>query len=334
MKYLSIVIMASVLFLVSSCKKDETKVIMNSNTPVLSSDLDKPLVLLQDNKDQPALTFTYDDIDLGFKDALSYILQISVAGHDFKSDSLIELDLDRKALKKTFTAQELNLLLLKEFLPPGKTGNYEFRIRTSAGNVYSNVVPLTITTYQAIAWAYVPGAYQGWEPSTADSLISATGNGIYTGTILFTPGNLEFKITPAKSWDIAYGDAGDGNISTSASANLVAPGAGSYQITANFNDNTYSIQYNQWSIIGDATAGGWNADTDMKFNNGDSTWSVVAALTAGGSVKFRYNHDWGVNYGGSAGTLKLNGDNIPITTTGTYSIKMDLPHLKYTITKQ
>ncbi len=333
MKYLSISITAFILFFVASCKKDETKVIMNNNKPVLSSNVSKPLVLLQDNKDQSALTFTYDDVDLGFNDALSYILQISVAGHDFKSDSLLEIDLDRKALTKTFTVQELNLLLLKEFLPPGKTTNYEFRIRTSAGNVYSNVLSLTITTYQAIAWAYVPGEYESWDIDKADSLISATGNGVYTGNIYFPQNNYLFKIAPAKSWNLSYGSGGDGILSASG-GNLEAPGSGSYKITADLNTLTYKMEYNQWSVTGDATAGGWNVDTDMKFNNGDSTWSIVASLTAGGNIKFKYNHDWGVNYGGSGGVLVLNGGNIPITATGTYLVQFDLPHLKYTITKQ
>ena len=31
----------------------------------------------------------------------------------------------------------------------------------------------------------MPGAYQGWDPTTADSLVSATGDGVYKGVILF-----------------------------------------------------------------------------------------------------------------------------------------------------
>ncbi|MFT4154522.1 SusF/SusE family outer membrane protein [Parafilimonas sp.] len=85
-------------------------------------------------------------------------------------------------------------------------------------------------------------------------------------------------------------------------------------------------------MIGDATSGGWSTDTDMMYNNGDSTWSVTATLTSG-DLKFRKNHDWGTNYGGSGGTLVSGGDNIAISAAGTYLITFDLPNSAYTITK-
>ncbi|HVV54487.1 MAG TPA: SusF/SusE family outer membrane protein, partial [Mucilaginibacter sp.] len=104
------------------------------------------------------------------------------------------------------------------------------------------------------------------------------------------------------------------------------------------NKNTLTLTPTLWSVVGDASPGGWPAssgyqsDTDMKFDNGTQTWSVVVNLTAGGNIKFRLNHDWGTNLGGSNGTLSLNGDNIPIATSGKYLVTLDPVALTYTVT--
>src|SRR3546814_3971117 len=57
--------------------------------------------------------------------------------------------------------------------------------------VFSNVVTVRSKPIPLTSWVYVPGGYQGWDPATADSLVSLTGNGIYTGIIAFPADNLE-----------------------------------------------------------------------------------------------------------------------------------------------
>ncbi|WP_449435234.1 hypothetical protein [Pedobacter steynii] len=61
-------------------------------------------------------------------------------------------------------------------------------------------------------------------------------------------------------------------------------------------------------------------------------WSVVADLKVG-EMKFRQDHKWDVNYGGSGGTASLNGGNIKVTSAGSYTVTLDVNNLKYTLVK-
>jgi len=79
-------------------------------------------------------------------------------------------------------------------------------------------------------------------------------------------------------------------------------------------------------IIGDATQGGWSNDIDMqladKTGADRSTWKVTLYLTAA-SAKFRASDGWDVNWGAASfptGTGIQNGDNIPISAAGYYTV--------------
>ena len=49
-------------------------------------------------------------------------------------------------------------------------------------------------------------------------------------------------------------------------------------------------------LVGDATVNGWNGP-DMKMYETDTdVYELYANLTAG-FIKFRFNEDWGQNYG-------------------------------------
>lgn len=329
MKYLSISITAFILFFVASCKKDETKVIMNTNTPILSSNINTPLTLLQDNINDTVLRLTYDDINLGFNDALGYVLQISLAGHNFKSDSLVETSLERKALSQPFTTKELNTLLLSAFSPAGRTRNYELRIRTTAGNVYSNIVPLTITTYED--WPRIltqdflltPGAYQGWDPASSviAKMYVVSGNktaGKLSGSINLTDPSNEFKFTPDPNWSNSFGSVSNtGNAGTllyNGGGNFAITGKGYYKIDLDLTAKTWKAVLSDYSIIGDGAID-WNTDVDLDFDPATQTFYKVLPMKVG-EWKFRMNHTW--NGGDFPGT------NLKITETGTYKVLLDM----------
>ncbi|MCD2424895.1 SusE domain-containing protein [Niabella pedocola] len=332
MKYLSICFLTALTALLfHSCKKDETKVVMNNNKPALSSSNNGPLVLLQGNADKPVLTLTYNNVDLGFADALGYTLQIAPAGRDFKVDSLVERDLDRKALSTTFTAKELNSLLLTEFFPAEKTINYEFRIRTSAGNVYSNALPLTITTYEdwprviAKDFLYTPGGYQVWNPAapTIAKMYVVSGDktsGKLEGSILLPDAVNEFKFTPEPKWDNAYGSLSNtgnqGTLVYNGGGNFSVKDAGYYKMELDLAAKTWKATLNNISIIGNAAID-WNTDVSLDFDQATQTFSKTLTLKAGGDLgfKFRANADWAVNFPGS---------NLTVPSTGTYKVLLDM----------
>jgi hypothetical protein len=70
----------------------------------------------------------------------------------------------------------------------------------------------------------------------------------------------------------------------------------------------------------------------MTYDAGSNKWTGTITTIAGDQFKFRANHDWGLNYGETAGTgnLSLNGDNIgdpsknSAITPGTHTITLYL----------
>ncbi|NLR94112.1 MULTISPECIES: SusF/SusE family outer membrane protein [Flammeovirga] len=86
-----------------------------------------------------------------------------------------------------------------------------------------------------------------------------------------------------------------------------------------------------WSIIGSATPGGWDADTEMTLVSG-SEYKIQVKLVSG-EIKFRPNYDWAGNYGGSGGNLVLDGSNIPVSEDGWYEIIADFSALTYSVVK-
>ena len=86
-----------------------------------------------------------------------------------------------------------------------------------------------------------------------------------------------------------------------------------------------------WGLVGSATPNGWNGPDVEMYQTGPQEFSIYTEL-ASGELKFRFNEDWGNNFGdnGNDGTLESGGANISISA-GTYFIVMDLGAGTYTI---
>ncbi len=94
-------------------------------------------------------------------------------------------------------------------------------------------------------------------------------------------------------------------------------GGGFYKVT--FNDKTLAydlefVRYPSIGIIGSATPGGWDTDTNMNDDDGDGIFEVTLDFVDG-EAKFRANDSWTVNWGAGdfpAGIAVQNGPNIPV----------------------
>lgn len=86
-----------------------------------------------------------------------------------------------------------------------------------------------------------------------------------------------------------------------------------------------------WGLVGDATENGWDGPDMEMYETAPNQFAIYAVLGSG-EMKFRYDEDWGQNYGddGADGTLDDGGANIAVSA-GTYYITMDLDNLTYTI---
>jgi hypothetical protein len=352
------------LLMLASCKKEGAIVKATSGTPgTLTANtttlaLDKTKL----NDTTTVVSFNVSKASYGYNAAVTNILQIDAPGDNWKNPTTFTLGTG--TLSQGFSTAVFNSLLLKLNIPGGTTATVSVRVEhmlaTNVPPIYSNVVALSVTPFNLASFVYVPGNYEGWSfpGKSADSLLSATDNGIYTGVINFKLVSDGFLIVPVQSWANKYattanaGAAGGpitypveyvasgGNNFSSASKGTVDPAVNitSDLVVLNTVANTLTLTPTLWSVVGDASPGGWPAssgpqsDTDMSFNNATQTWSVVANLTAGGAIKFRLNHDWGTNLGGTGGTLSLNGANISIATSGKYLITLDPVGLTYTVT--
>lgn len=89
------------------------------------------------------------------------------------------------------------------------------------------------------------------------------------------------------------------------------------------------IKASEWGVVGSATPNGWNGPDIKMWNSTDGNLVAYATLSAG-EIKFRKNNDWGVNLGGSNGTLSSGGSNIAVAA-GTYKITINVSKNTYTI---
>jgi len=337
------------LLILSSCKKNDAVVVNSGSkssaltTSVTTLTLDRSL--LTDTTSVVRFNFTAPSYT--YKAVVTNVLQIDPDGDNWKNPASATLG---KSGSQGFNTADFNALLLKLSVSTDAPSKVNIRVANELSNVvasYSNVVTLTVQPFKLAAFIYAAGAFEGWSvPSdNVATLTSATANNIYIGLINFPAGsgNQDFKILPDQNdYNGNYG-AGTlpGTITqgTGNPPNITAPGAFYYQVTVDLNQNTISF-VNTWSLIGDASPGGWGTDTDMSYDATTKTWFITVLLKSDGTnaIKFRYLHDWGVNLGGSGGTLSLNGSNITIPSTGaagaTYKITLDPVADTYTLVKQ
>lgn len=327
---------AALLFILSACKKDETQSVLELKSNAVLKASATTLILKREDATNNAITFDFTETDFGYNAASKNMLQIAVEGTNFASAK--EINLDPKILSKNFTVIDFNALLLSLGLPTSVDSKIQARLKSQPSDkvdaAYSNTIDLTVNPFPLTSFLYVPGAYQGWNPSNAESLISPLSDNIYTGVINFTPGNLMFKIVTKRSWGPPeYGKGASDGLIAVGGGDIAAPKTGWQKLTANTTLNTLTFEDYSFGVIGSATPGGWDNDTDMAYDNVTQTWSVTLPLSTG-ELKFRLNDAWTVNYGGKDGKIAAGGDNIAVTEAGTYKISFSIPESTYTVTKQ
>lgn len=341
-KMLFVATLSSLLW---ACKKDEQKVTLGTSTPAVLSTSVSSVVLSKPNLANTAVAVSVTPADFGFSAAITNTIEIAKTGTSFAS--LKEVTMPTGTTSKSFTHLELNNLLLSMGFAPDVAGSIDIRVKSvissSVTPVYSNVKAVTATPFALVGILYMAGAHNGWTFAN-DSIISPEGDGAYSAIIQFKQSKSMFKLSKTKEWSNVYGSSseavtsslmvGPGDIPSA----LVGPDLTSpytydnYNVIANTNTKAISYELLSWGIIGSATTGGWDNDTPMKFNNTTKIWSITTDLAAG-EIKFRKNHNWGVNLGGSGGTLTPGGSNIAIAAAGNYTITLNVEANTYTIVK-
>ncbi len=295
----------------------------------------KVLVLNGATPDANAITFTWADY-ASYGVDVKYLVEIA------KKGSTVYFPVATVTNTKSYpiTVKDLNTLVLKTGAQAAAASDVSLRVTATSvstgGTIVkvSDLVTFNVTPYEMLSYLYAPGAYQGWSIDTANTLVSATSNGIYSGFINFTAGNLEFKVTPARAWDNSYGTNDNVHLLYNDGGNLSATAVGYQKLTVNTNDLTFSLAPYAMGLVGDATTNGWNGpDVAMTWDDATLSWTATTNLVVG-NMKFRVNGDWSENYGGANGSASAGGDNIAVAQAGTYKVSFNPFKLTYTLVKQ
>ena len=153
------------------------------------------------------------------------------------------------------------------------------------------------------------------------------GNGLgQYAAIIYLDG--EFKFKPNKDnwdgdWEKVSGDATGGTLTADGGSNVDGVAPGYYYVQVDLKEMTYKITaVNSISIIG-SVRGAWDTDVDMTYNDMLKCWEARETLNAG-EFKFRLNHDWGINWGGTLDELTQDGANLQLAADGPYIIRLYL----------
>lgn len=340
--YLSMIL---VTCLFGACRKDAELTVLKPVAFGSSLKASQSAVVLSAATDSTSvITFSWPAVSYPIKASVVYVLQADLPADTVGTAAwanATNIPIGSDVLSKSYKGKDLNALALAMGIKSGSAGNLVFRVQAYQDRyAFTKAVPVTITPYLAASTyplLYVPGDYQGWLPATAPT-VAALQAKIYEGYInVPAGGTYHFKFASAPDWNhINYGDGNGGKLSTDGLAgDLVGPGAGYIQLSANLNTNTWTAVQTTWSILGDATPGGWTTDTQLTYDLTKQVWTVTADMVSTGSFKFRANNAWNIDFGIDAkGNLAYADspvygfnaavNNIIVPVTGNYTITLDL----------
>lgn len=310
--------------------------------PVLHA-LPDQIVITPDNMGSTQ-TFTWDGADFGIRTQINYSIEASYNGG---AKLVLFTGMDGTSSEQTYESLNNILALAVEDgglgLPSGEPSDVEFYISATIGTDFEKfysapvTVRMTVTTAErTYPTVWIIGDYCGWNHGNSQFLFSFTGDEItYEAIVDFGDKAANgFKLTGIAGWDDTCNWGTDGDaaapeaeapsitlISSGGSGNIMAYSKRFYRLQ--FDRSTLTLKnllsFNSMGIIGDATPGGWDTDTEMNFDTGKQRFWADVTLTAG-EFKFRADNDWTINFGGSDGRLSQNGDNIKNTTPGNFRV--------------
>lgn len=205
----------------------------------------------------------------------------------------------------------------------------------SGGQTVTKTHPITFEESNPQMFIVGGSTGAGWEPTNALTMtLYGEGSKTTFETFEYLTAEGGFKFLPANvDWEGAYGlgTAAGVLLQDEDADNLLVLADGFYRVQMDSEALTYSVLKINMGVIGDATPGGWDNDTDMTFAGGKGTyiWKITINLVPG-KIKFRANDGWDINFGGTASEITQGGADIDIAAAGTYDLTLDLTPGAYT----
>lgn len=313
------------------------------NEPTVTSVSDGDTFALSiDNNDAIAMTLEWTDpiLDSSLNLDVEYVLQTALAGTDFAMP--VEAGSVTNTNSISLTNAQLNAAAIQSGIEADTTGDLDIRliatIRDNAtGSILERItdpITITVTTYAtaldlSTTWGVVGSAANDWGATPDLPFYQTDMDGVIVAYVNLIDGEIKFREN--NDWGNNLGDNDADGTLEQGGANIAVT-AGSYKITMNLNDLTYTIEAFSLGIVGGAF-NNWGETPDfmLEYDQFSDVFRGIVTLIDG-EMKFRLNNDWGTNWGddGGDGTLELNGANIAVTA-GIYIATVNLNDLTYTL---
>ncbi len=297
--------------------------------------------LTLDQNDENALALTLNDpiLDSNLGVTVEYFLEADTETGTFDNPVEVATSINDSSINVTHA--KLNSVAQGLGIAPDTTGKIQLRLRSIITNSTNetlerigNPMTVTVTTYLTVldlstTWGIVGSAANDWGATPDLPFFKTDVDGVLVAYVTLLDGEMKFREN--NDWANNFGDNGADGTIEAGGANIAVT-AGSYKITLNFNDNTYSIESFSLGIVGSAY-NNWGATPDfmLEYDQYSDVFRGIVTLLDG-EMKFRMNNDWAVNYGddGTDGTLEEGSANIT-TTAGNYIVTVDLNNKTYTL---
>ncbi len=337
--------MAAAVGMIAGCQKPEMIQIAapeDVKAPVLEA-LQTSIEITPTNMGLEKVTFSWSAADYGVATQVNYSLEAARAA---APETVVAITSGLTTTSAEVTYDVLNQILFNDLkLTDGVAEDVVFKVGAKLGEyekIYSNAITVSCKVTAAekvypkltVAGSY---AYNNWTPGKGQYVYDFEGTDTkYSGVIDFGEdvSALNFKFV-GSAWGENEFSVPSGEAQAAEAAELPLVAGGGDNIAAYNTHRYYSLtldksapkviknfSFNSLGVIGDATPTGWDADTDMAFNTSKQRFYVDLTL-ADGTIKFRADDDWAVNWGGADGVLVSGGDNIPVTA-GNYRIYVNL----------
>lgn len=312
------------LFVATSCEKDEEKAVLNAEAKIEMSLSANTLALDKEKGSETALSVSWETQQLNLNLGHSYSILLESNG---KSK---EVSVTKSPY--SFSHVELNKILLANLeLAAGTEAEVKVTLKDAVSSTYSiptQAKTIKITPYadliEPTEWGIVGHATpNGWDGPDLPFWKNPTNSNERIAYVALKDGEIKFRKNNA--WAENYGDDGKNGSLENGGANIPVT-AGIYKIVWNINENTYTIEKYSWSIIGDGAKGwGDNDDILLEYDGPTNTWKATGVTLKNGGIKFRFNKAWAVSWGdkNADGVLDQEDDNNIPVTAGTYTITVD-----------
>ena len=362
MKKFSILFLAFIALLsFSACTQDDDIVFVAQPDPEgiqFSNSFQNTYVLPSGNPDNLAERFVWNEVDFNAPTTITYELQGS-ADEAF-GDFMVIGSTDNNNLGVSIgqmrdLAEDAGLDNDPETEAPNN-GTVYFKVRAFAGDgegnaleEFSETIGLNVELPEAEEEGEAPkmelylvgdATAAGWDPANNNTPLFRDGENenIYYFEGRFAGGGdiegFKFLQTTAwqPQWGLSNGELTNSDILGNDPNAFPVEDDAYYSLMVNVDEMTYTweeidesaaeVQTNI-GIIGDATPGAWDDDTDMtqsEFN--PHIWYIEGIELTDGEAKFRADDAWDLDWGGAtpvSGETTVAGPNIPVIA-GTYDV--------------